>query len=231
MITFIVNRVRDAVALAGITIAATGLLAIPAHAGTISTTTTPVGALSLIGAGSTQIKFDSLAPGKYANFTNGGVTFTANAGGSIYANSDYANVFNTFGQSIANTYAADAFTKLTFNFASATSGFGFFFGASDSSWILTAYDASSAVIDSLSISPVFASNAGNFFGITGSNISSATLVQAGSGDYVFVDDFTYVSTAAGAVPEPAIWAMMILGFAAVGCSMRGRRRVSTVNFA
>lgn len=34
-----------------------------------------------------------------------------------------------------------------------------------------------------------------------------------------------------AVPEPASWAMMILGFGAVGYTMRGRRRVSAVSFS
>jgi hypothetical protein len=35
----------------------------------------------------------------------------------------------------------------------------------------------------------------------------------------------------GAVPEPATWAMMIVGFGIVGGSMRYRRRNTTVNFA
>ena len=34
-----------------------------------------------------------------------------------------------------------------------------------------------------------------------------------------------------AVPEPATWAMMILGMGAVGCAMRARRNRTTVSFA
>jgi hypothetical protein len=34
-----------------------------------------------------------------------------------------------------------------------------------------------------------------------------------------------------AVPEPATWAMMILGLGAVGCSMRARRAQTKVSFA
>ena len=39
-----------------------------------------------------------------------------------------------------------------------------------------------------------------------------------------------VSAAPGAVPEPATWAMMILGMGAVGFAMRRRIKVSEVNF-
>ncbi len=35
-----------------------------------------------------------------------------------------------------------------------------------------------------------------------------------------------VGSVAGAVPEPATWAMMLLGFGAIGFSMRGRAKVS-----
>lgn len=37
--------------------------------------------------------------------------------------------------------------------------------------------------------------------------------------------------AAGAVPEPATWAMLITGFGVVGGSMRARRRTTAVSFA
>jgi len=48
-------------------------------------------------------------------------------------------------------------------------------------------------------------------------------------DYAFR---TYASDgASGAVPEPATWAMMMLGFGAVGGAMRYRRRAAKVAFA
>lgn len=40
-------------------------------------------------------------------------------------------------------------------------------------------------------------------------------------DYFVMDDVTF--NRGGAVPEPATWALMILGFGAVGASLRGRR--------
>jgi hypothetical protein len=41
------------------------------------------------------------------------------------------------------------------------------------------------------------------------------------------DDFIVRATVSSPVPEPATWAMALLGFAAIGRSMRSRRRVNT----
>jgi hypothetical protein len=43
-------------------------------------------------------------------------------------------------------------------------------------------------------------------------------------------DRVVLTPAAGAVPEPATWAMMILGMGVVGFAMRRRMKVSEVNF-
>jgi hypothetical protein len=40
------------------------------------------------------------------------------------------------------------------------------------------------------------------------------------------DNFSFQAIASGAVPEPATWAMMILGFSAIGFSMRRKQRQS-----
>lgn len=47
----------------------------------------------------------------------------------------------------------------------------------------------------------------------------------GSADFIAFDDVTLGSTIAGggAVPEPGTWAMMLLGFGAIGYSMRRRK--------
>jgi hypothetical protein len=46
-------------------------------------------------------------------------------------------------------------------------------------------------------------------------------VLSGQPDFWVMDDVTYHT--GGGVPEPATWAMMILGFGAVGLTLRGRR--------
>ncbi|MFD1787585.1 PEPxxWA-CTERM sorting domain-containing protein [Sphingomonas floccifaciens] len=41
----------------------------------------------------------------------------------------------------------------------------------------------------------------------------------------------FAQAAAAAVPEPATWAMMLIGFGGIGASMRRRKQVAAVNFA
>lgn len=43
--------------------------------------------------------------------------------------------------------------------------------------------------------------------------------------------FSFTNTATAAVPEPATWAAMLLGFGLVGAGMRSRRRSTKVTFA
>ncbi|MFC3595135.1 PEPxxWA-CTERM sorting domain-containing protein [Novosphingobium piscinae] len=59
------------------------------------------------------------------------------------------------------------------------------------------------------------------------------VVFGGTVNQQVFDDLTFGSTTAGsggntgAVPEPSTWAMMLLGFAAVGMAMRKRANVVT----
>ncbi len=90
---------------------------------------------------------------------------------------------------------------------------------------------------------IFGSNvSGSYAGsalLTGTNESSATLPGFGSYRYY---DFVSTSTSGGknfliagltatAVPEPATWAMMLLGFGLIGASVRYGRRKSASAFA
>jgi hypothetical protein len=56
----------------------------------------------------------------------------------------------------------------------------------------------------------------------GSLISSVTLL-ADRTSFSSVDQFRLGSAAVAAVPEPATWAMFLMGFGAVGYSMRSRK--------
>jgi hypothetical protein len=57
------------------------------------------------------------------------------------------------------------------------------------------------------------------------NLSAGTYRFDFAGDTTGSTSFTgNVRIAAAAVPEPATWAMMIIGFASVGLTMRRRRR-------
>ena len=196
-----------------------------ARAATFSVQTTPDQVANVTGLkGGSTVTFNDLAPGSFSSVSSGGVTINSNTG-SLYVTNQYQGAYNTFGNSLSNN--GHAFSELVFQFSQPITGFGFFFGASDVNWTLSAYDASNNLIDSLLISPVSDSNAGDFFGILGDGIVRATLVGQSS-DFVFIDNFT---TGGGgpisAVPEPATWAMMILGFGLAGSAVRSTRRRQT----
>ena len=53
---------------------------------------------------------------------------------------------------------------------------------------------------------------------------SATLTSGGKS----LTAFAKIGSGAPAVPEPATWAMMLIGFGAIGCSMRSRARHSRI---
>jgi hypothetical protein len=146
----------------------------------------------------------------------------------LHVDGDYIGQYNNFGaNSVHSCYCADSFSELYFNFSSALEGFGFFWGASDDQWTLTAYDASNNLLESFLLPITYGSNAGDFVAIYGAGITRATL-SGPSADYVFVDNVTfgakYVGPGSGAVvPEAATWAMMIMGLGGMGAVMRNRR--------
>ena len=192
--------------------AALALGASSAQAAVIVGTGAPITNAALTGG--TVVNFDGVS-GNYTNYVTPGVTIA----GASHIGGTYANNYNTFGNSLDNM--AGGTQTLTFNFVDAVSAFAFNFGASDVVWTLTAFSGANA-LESTTINPTTSSNTKSYFGLTGNNITSAKLTHSG-GDYVFVDNLTFAG--AGAVPEPATWAMMIIGFGAVGASMR-RRKVS-----
>ncbi len=79
-------------------------------------------------------------------------------------------------------------------------------------------------------------------GATVSGFSVGAGSSAGVGYHAFVDNVTFATTSgsttynfepsAGAVPEPATWAMMLIGFGGIGFTMRhGRKARATVSLS
>lgn len=50
---------------------------------------------------------------------------------------------------------------------------------------------------------------------------------ATSNGFFAIDNFTFGSSAVAAVPEPATWAMMLIGFGGMGVALRRRRRTAS----
>lgn len=196
-------------------VTAVGMVA-SAHASTVSTQTTPAGAAALF-PGSSAITFDSATPGSYTSYNSNGVTFTTDT--VMYIDGSYIGQYNTFGvNSLHNCYCNNSFSQVTMTFGSPTNGIGFFWGASDDQWTLSAYGVGNNLLESFLLPITGPSNAGDFVGIKDPGISYAIL-SGPSSDYVFIDNVTGVS----AVPEPSTWAMMLIGFCGLGF-LAGRHR-------
>ena len=168
-------------------------------------------------ANGTVITFETVTPGTYGSLALSGVTFSVASGTLITVNNAYAGSYNNTGQSLQNIYS---FGNLTINFSPSVFAFGFNWGASDTTWTLTAFDASNNVLNAFNLPITHSSNAGEFYGLGGfgSLIAKATLV-GDFNDYIFVENSTIA-----AIPEPSTYAALaglgVLGFAAY----RRRRR-------
>lgn len=193
-----------------------------AEASTIYVQTTPFGATMIPGlVGSTVIDFESPAAGTYTTLTLSGVTFTPDTGNLMWVDSAYMGVYNTFGtQSLHNNYNPQSFNVLTMQFTGTTTGFGFFWGASDTQWTLTAFDSSHNPIESFLLPITHGSNAGDFVGLLDPGIASATLAGTGS-DYIFVDNFEFNS--GSSTPEPG--SLLLFGSGIVGIAVVFRRKL------
>lgn len=105
-------------------------------------------------------------------------------------------------------------------------GLGLWNVGGDDQLLLSFYDASDNLLDQVTSAPSF-----GFFGLV--NTAGATRAQisfVGGNGYAPTDDWqtavrtTFVPQPSG-VPEPTTWAMMLLGFGAVGYSIRRKRKL------
>src|SRR5450432_2320707 len=193
--------------LIGITACALGATAMSSAASAAAITSASDPALT----GATIQDFETSTLGNYVSQSFGGYTITAentahDSPASFDIATDDAGQFNTRGSQHVSNLGSE-FQSLRFDFAAPTSAFGFLFGASDSTWTLDAYNSSNILLDTYTIPETLASNAGDFFGLSGlSGASYATLIQNEDGfyancipanggcvDYVFVDNFTFKS--------------------------------------
>ncbi len=206
--------VSSAIVLSGISVSTA-----KASAAALSGFGSPVDAI----AGGTVIDFETAPSGDFANITLGNVTFTG-VGAPLTIGSDYSGQYNNPGISIYNGFDYTP-NQFRFDFGSTVNAFAFNFGASDSPWLLSSFDVNGNLLESTTIATVLASNSGDYFGISANGIKYATLVEQGSGDYVFIDNFTTTS-ATTAVPEPFTIVGTLVGGTA---ALRMRKKIKDTN--
>lgn len=167
---------------------------------------------------------------------NGGpVTF--DAGSVIDTATNFSNGVTTSG---AFGLRSQSFPGLiTANLSSSYNAVGLYFGNDDVccstgfSPILSAYNGAT-LLGSVSVVANMNDNVDQFIGLSSVTAFDRITISYGTASlYAFIDDFRLgTPAAAGAVPEPATWAMMLLGFGAIGGSLRRRSKVATrIRFA
>lgn len=172
--------------------------------------------------------FENVAPGITWTSTN-----ASTQGGSVYGYTGGYN-FVTNGYDTENLVglndSSDVYgvvDSMTFHFASAVSSVGGYLNwvPSNAPVTIAAYDSSNNLLDFLTVSAggVNLVTPNSFYGFTETtaDISSFTLTDG----YIAVLSGLNGVQITGAVPEPATWAMMLLGFGTIGFAMRRRQHV------
>ncbi len=197
-----------------------------------------IAAFTATNAMAQTVDFESTPSGTLAQGTTiGGITFTSQTGSGMGVNNFGAEgdgqslaIFDDTNGNFLKGAIAGGATALSFTFGNDDPGFSnpgdlawlqVFNGATLVNTVTVVLNRDDIMNQSISYSGLFFDNftfaytdaAGNPF--TGGGNANVGLIE-------IVDNFRY----SGAVPEPATWALLMLGFGVIGGSMRARRRTS-----
>lgn len=177
------------------------------------------GSPSTVISGGAIIDFESASLGRFSTRPFGNVTISG-IGGDLSIDNAFSGQFNTQGRYLQNSEGAT--NGINFSFSSPVNQFAFNFGATNLSWLLSAFDVNNNFIESTNSSINLSSNAGDYIGLANNGISYATFTVASS-DYILIDNFT--SSNATAVPEPfSIIGTLVGGTAA----LRMRKKLKAI---
>ncbi len=164
-----------------------------------------------------------------SGLTSGGVSYTVTdpgAGVSVLTQgSSWAGIFPTGGPVLFDNYVAGA---VTFNFATAIAsltGVGIesnYYGGYTAT--LAAYDGLGNLIDSdvISFTSTYAPGTVPNWSVFGSGIVKVVVSSTNDGAGIGIGS----SSLSGGVPEPAAWALMLVGFGAMGAMVRRQRKLA-----
>lgn len=171
----------------------------------------------------TVIDFDTPPASGGTSYTEAGVTFsTVTPTGTFQITSTPNGTAGLLGD-----FQSGFFPELRADFLSALTGTVSVdlgdFNADPDLLFLELFDSGSTSLGFTSLTTLASDTTMHTFTLSGSNIAFAVFgsrAPSVSGSSVFADNFTFIN---GAVPEPTTWAMMLIGFGAIGVSMRHRR--------
>jgi hypothetical protein len=181
----------------------TNLFAGAALAAALATATTGAYASTLIGD---SVHAEYLYPDTNTLYADLG-TAVVGAGSPTYANVNGGNVLNidiTGSQIVFSWFGAGASSAGTFDGVEFTD---------------TTHPFTNAVLDGVTNTPGILASAVTLVG-------GSIFVDLNNGVYSPEQNITVDVNGVGGVPEPATWAMLLLGMGGVGAAMRSRRRMS-----
>ncbi len=111
----------------------------------------------------------------------------------------------------------------TWAFASPTNSFGFYSTGTQTTFGLTftvSIDGAGAQVFNLTPN---VNGGAQYFGVTSASAFNQVVISRPGGDAWGIDRVSYNFAQNAAVPEPGTWAMMLLGFGAIGFAVRRRR--------
>jgi len=187
-----------------------------------------LGSASGFGAVTTET-FESLPVGYSASFAIPGATVSLSApdfgaGFSGISNRTFGNLYGFNTTPGGSNWLGFAAGSATFSFSTPTNSFGFY-----TTGVQTVFTSSLTVTfndgaaETLNL-PINVNGGASYFGFTDSTAVSSVTITDTSGDAWGVDDVSY-NFSGSSTPEPATWALMLIGVGAIGFSLRTARRV------